>query len=300
MDIKRLTHFIALAEEGRFAAAAKRVHLSQAAFSRSIQALESRIGLRLFDRSSSGVDLTSAGQTVLQRARSLVFDSDCLMRDVELLKLGDAGELAVGAAPVPAATLLPGLLTRLRHERPQLVVRLRLGGLLQMVEQLEVQALDFCIGDPRMLAPSEHLAMAPLQRVYGSLCGRRGHPLAGAATLDPESLRRYGIGAGSMTRQLLKPIAGSLGFASVRSFPLALECDDLGLLKQVVMNTDLIGLLPEDAARQDPKRLQQLPWPGSRVQFADIHALWLAGRTLSPAAQRAIDLARTVGAGTPR
>jgi DNA-binding transcriptional LysR family regulator len=300
MDIKRLTHFIALAEEGRFAAAAKRVHLSQAAFSRSIQALESRIGLRLFDRSSSGVDLTSAGRTVLQRARSLVFDSDCLMRDVELLKQGDAGELAIGVAPVPAATLLPSLLTRLRHERPQLVVRLRLGGLLQMVEQLEAQALDFCIGDPRMLASSDHLAMAPLQKVYGSLCGRRGHPLAGAATLDPEALRRYGIGAGSVTRQLLKPIAGSLGFASVRSFPLALECDDLGLLKQVVMNTDLIGLLPEDAARQDPKRLLQLPWPGSRVQFADIHALWLAGRTLSPAAQRAVDLACAVGAGGPR
>jgi len=300
VDIKRLTHFIALAEEGRFAAAAKRVHLSQAAFSRSIQALESRIGLRLFDRSSRGVDLTSAGQTVLQRARSLVFDSDCLVRDVELLKHGDAGEIVIGAAPVPAATLLPALLTRLRHERPQLVVRLRLGGLLQLVEQLEAQALDFCIGDPRLLAPSDHLAMAPLQKIYGSLCVRRGHPLARASTLEPQALRRYGIGAISMTRQLLKPIAVSLGFASVRSFPLALECDDLGLLTQVVMNTDLIGHLPENAALQDPKRLQQLPWPGSRVQFADMHALWLAGRTLSPAAQLAIDLAQAAGGPAQR
>ena len=50
MDIRRLTHFIALAEEGRFAVAAERVHLSQAAFSRSIQALEQRMGLKLFDR----------------------------------------------------------------------------------------------------------------------------------------------------------------------------------------------------------------------------------------------------------
>jgi DNA-binding transcriptional LysR family regulator len=98
-----------------------------------------------------------------------------------------------------------------------------------------------------------------------------------------------------MTRQLLKPIAVSLGFASLRSFPLVLECDDLGLLTQVVMNSDLIGLLPEDAAQQDPKSLQQLPWPGSRVQFADMHALWLAGRTLSPAAQLAIDLAQAAG-----
>ncbi len=295
MDIKRLTHFIALAEEGRFAAAAKRVHLSQAAFSRSIQALESRLGLQLFDRTPRGVDLTAAGQTVLQRARSLVFDSDCLIRDVELLKLGDAGELVIGAAPVPAATLLPGLLTRLRQERPKLVVRLRFGGFLQLMEQLEAQALDFCIGDPRLLAPGDHLAMAPLQKIYGSLCGRRGHPLANAPMLEPHALRRYGIGAISMTSHLLKPIAVSLGFASVRSFPLALECDDLGLLTQVVANTDLIGLLPDNAAQQDPKRLQQLPWPGSRVQFADMHAVWLAGRTLSPAARLAIDLAQASG-----
>jgi DNA-binding transcriptional LysR family regulator len=103
-----------------------------------------------------------------------------------------------------------------------------------------------------------------------------------------------------MTRQLLKPIAVSLGFASVRSFPLALECDDLGLLTQVVMNTDLVGLLPENAALRDPKRLQQLPWPSSRVQFADMHALWLAGRTLSPAAQLAIDLAQEAGRSAQR
>jgi len=300
VDIKRLTHFIALAEEGRFTAAAERVHLSQAAYSRSIQALESRLGMRLFDRRSRGVELTAAGRAVLQRARSLVFDSDCLIRDIELLKQGDAGEIVIGAAPVPAATLLPGLLTRLRKERPQLVVRLRLGALLQLLPQLEAQDLDFCIGDPRLIASSDHLAMVPLQKIYGSLCYRRGHPLAQARSAGPQELRRYGIGAISMTRALLKPIATSLGFATVRSFPLAVECDDLGLLTQVVMNSDLIGLLPEGAALQDPERLQQLAWPGSSVQFVDVHALWLAGRTLSPAAQLAIDLARTAGAAAQR
>ena len=300
VDIKRLTHFIALAEEGRFAAAAERVHLSQAAYSRSIQALESRLGMRLFDRTSRGVDLTAAGRAVLQRARSLVFDSDCLIRDVELLKQGDAGEIVIGAAPVPAATLLPGLLTRLRKERPQLVVRLRLGGLQQLVAQLEAQDLDLCIGDPRLIASSDHFAMAPLQKIYGSLCCRRGHPLAEARSAGPQELRRYGIGSISMTRALLKPMAISLGFGSVRSFPLAVECDDLGLLTQVVMNTDLIGVLPEGAALQDPERLQQLAWPGSRAQCVDVHALWLAGRTLSPAAQLAIDLARTAGTAAQR
>jgi DNA-binding transcriptional LysR family regulator len=139
-----------------------------------------------------------------------------------------------------------------------------------------------------------------LQKIYGSLRGRKDHPLARASTLEPEALRRYGIGAVSMMRRLLEPIAVSLGFAPARSFSLALECDDLGLLTEVVMNTDLIGLLPENAAQQDPMRVQQLPWPGSRVQFADMHAVWPAGRPLSPTAQLAIDLATEAGRSAQR
>ena len=61
MDIRRLNHLIALAEEGRFAVAAERMHLSQAAFSRSIQALEESVGFKLFDRGAKGAALTPAG-----------------------------------------------------------------------------------------------------------------------------------------------------------------------------------------------------------------------------------------------
>lgn len=84
MDLRRLSHFIALVEEGRFAPAAERVHLSQAAFSRSIQALEERVGMQLVDRGPHGITLTQAGDVVLRRARELVFDSSCMMRDLAL------------------------------------------------------------------------------------------------------------------------------------------------------------------------------------------------------------------------
>jgi DNA-binding transcriptional LysR family regulator len=46
MDLKRLTHLLALADERHFGRAAERVHLSQPALSRSIQALESETGQR--------------------------------------------------------------------------------------------------------------------------------------------------------------------------------------------------------------------------------------------------------------
>lgn len=86
VNSRRLGHLIALAEEGSFARAAERVHLSQPALSRSIQALEEEVGMKLFDRAARGVAMTAAGRLLVERARRVLFETRCLFRDVELLK----------------------------------------------------------------------------------------------------------------------------------------------------------------------------------------------------------------------
>ena len=72
VDLKRLAHLLALADECHFARASKRVHLSQPAFSRSIQAIERDLGLQLFDRAAGDVKPTPAGAFVIERARRLL------------------------------------------------------------------------------------------------------------------------------------------------------------------------------------------------------------------------------------
>jgi DNA-binding transcriptional LysR family regulator len=155
------------------------------------------------------------------------------------------------------------------------------------------------MGDPRLIAHGEHLSMQRLCKVYASLCCRRDHPLAGTPELSPEALRRFGVGAVSMTPALLLSVARGLGFGSLREFPLTLECDDVSMLLRVVASTDLIGIVPEAPFDLGVERLQRLPWARSRAQYADVHALWLTGRTLTPAARRAIELAREVGFSPP-
>ena len=54
MDLRRLAHLVALAEFGNFARAAAQLHLSQPALTRSVQAAEAELGLRLFDRGPNG------------------------------------------------------------------------------------------------------------------------------------------------------------------------------------------------------------------------------------------------------
>jgi DNA-binding transcriptional LysR family regulator len=107
MDLKRLKHLVALAEARNFGRAAVQCHLTQSAFSRSIQAAEEEVGLQLFDRGSVEVSCTDAGAFVVQRARKLLFENSCLERDVSLYRERLIGDLSFGIGPFPAATIVP-------------------------------------------------------------------------------------------------------------------------------------------------------------------------------------------------
>src|SRR4051812_39507135 len=86
MDLRRLQHVVALADEGHFGRAAERVHLSQPAFSRSIQAAETELGLKLFDRGTVEALCTPAGRFVVERARGLLQQNQRLEREVAMYR----------------------------------------------------------------------------------------------------------------------------------------------------------------------------------------------------------------------
>ena len=78
MNLRRLNHVVALADTLHFARAAAAAHLSQPAFSRSIQAIENDLGIRLFDRDVGDVCLICVGEFVIEWACKLLFEARCL------------------------------------------------------------------------------------------------------------------------------------------------------------------------------------------------------------------------------
>jgi len=76
--------------------------------------------------------------------------------------------------------------------------------------------------------------------------------------------------------------------------PITMQCDDVNLLAQIAAATDLLVILPNPCGAFHDQ-LHKLAWKDARAQFADVHALWLVGRTLSPAAQFAIEAAQAIG-----
>src|SRR6202142_1769686 len=164
MDLRRLAHIVALAERRNFARASEQVHLSQPALTRSIQAAEAELGLRLFDRGSTQVTPTPAGEFVLERARRLVFDGRCLKRDVELYRERKLGDTAFGAGPFPAATFLAPLLAALRREFAQVALRVEVSNWELLLERLLDEDIEFFVADTRELPRDPRLVVRALRR----------------------------------------------------------------------------------------------------------------------------------------
>ena len=119
IDLRRTQHAVWLAQELSFSRAAQRAHLSQTAFSRSIQALEASLGLQLFDRSTRHVVVTAVGVQWLAQAQAALSQADNLSALAADLAQGDGGELCIGASPLAIDCGVVEALLALRQRRPR-------------------------------------------------------------------------------------------------------------------------------------------------------------------------------------
>jgi DNA-binding transcriptional LysR family regulator len=291
LDLRRLGHLVALADERHFARAAAQVHLSQPAFSRSIQALESELGQRLFDRDSGDIRPTAAGAFLIERARSLLFDARCLQRDAELFALSELGDASFGAGPFPAATLLPEVLFVMRQRHPHLRLRVDIGAWARLLEQLRAERIEFFVADVRSMPLDATLDIVSVGRQHGGFFVRPRHPLL-AQPCTLAQAWSYGV-ASIQLPAAVKAILGKLLNLPPGQEPgMALECDDLQQLHRLALSTDTVvgSSLAAVQADRPAGRLQLLSVKDLPALYSDMGVVSLRKRSPSATARLAMQL----------
>ncbi|MEW6474801.1 MAG: LysR substrate-binding domain-containing protein [Actinomycetota bacterium] len=103
MDVRRLRLFLAVVDHGTFTKAAAASYVSQPGLSKAVQELEREVGTALFDRTTQGVNLTSAGRALVPHARQVVRDVEAARAAVDGVRGLETGSIELACLP----TLVP-------------------------------------------------------------------------------------------------------------------------------------------------------------------------------------------------
>jgi DNA-binding transcriptional LysR family regulator len=125
MDLRRLSSFLTLVEEGSFTKAARRLGIKQPSLSQQIRTLESEVGGALLERLPRGVRLTPAGRALLPEAQTAVRAADRAGNAARMALALEAGELEVATLLSMAVGILPVVIASWIQDHPEIAIRMR-------------------------------------------------------------------------------------------------------------------------------------------------------------------------------
>ena len=177
MDVADAKAFLVLAEELHFGRAAQRLQMGQPPLSRLIQKLERSVGTELFKRTSRQVELTVAGQTLIEPAHELIAASDRALESVKSTLTGQIGTVSLGFAGASSNAEVAALARQLAIKAPRLRFEVQSSQFADdSLKKVLDKSLDFSIGLWEFL-PSE-LDALHLNDDDVLIAVHKNHPLA--------------------------------------------------------------------------------------------------------------------------
>lgn len=118
MNLRRLSYFVAVAEEMHFGRAAERLGMAQPPLSRQIKQLEDETGAILFNRGRSTITLTQAGARLYDRGREILREVEDIRIEVRRIGQGAEGRLRIGFVGSSSYGILPNIIKSFRANFP--------------------------------------------------------------------------------------------------------------------------------------------------------------------------------------
>ncbi|MEI2414560.1 LysR substrate-binding domain-containing protein [Orrella sp. JC864] len=189
LEGKLLHAFSVVAEELHFGRAAERLRISQPPLSKQIMRLEEQLGAALLIRTTRSVRLTPAGRIVHAYARRLADDLQGMLRAVEQVSHGLAGNVTIGLAPSAARSSLTVALHQFKEGHPDFAVELREMNSLEMADALRARRIDLALMRPIVVEADIRTHVVHEEPML--LAVRLDHPLANQRRATLEQVAQY-------------------------------------------------------------------------------------------------------------
>jgi DNA-binding transcriptional LysR family regulator len=245
LDPRQLRAFLTIVRSGSLGLAAEALHVTQPALSRIVRRLESQLGVQLFERRASGMELTSFGQALLPHATVLSEEAAIAIEQINSLRGLGHGMLRIGAIGSVAVMVLPAVLERMLSQWPKLHVQIT-----EAVEDvLEValtnNAIDVAISGT--IPESPDIVQVGEQKFTDrySVISSAEHPLQKKSPLtlmDIVKVPWVMPPHEAEPRRQFDALIARLGVAAPR---VAVETRSPSVIKAMVARTQYLGWLPE-------------------------------------------------------
>ena len=191
MTLTQLQYTLAVAEEGNFTQAAEKCFVTQPTLSMQVQKLEEELAVKLFNRSTKPISLTTIGEKIIEQAKIILKEAR-RMDDIISMERGIVGgNFRLGIIPTIMPTLLPLFLNTFIKKFPKVNLKIEELNTAAIVEELKNGKLDAGIA----ASPLEDSKLIEKPLYYEPFVGYipKSHPLSKLKSLNPSDLENMDI-----------------------------------------------------------------------------------------------------------
>jgi DNA-binding transcriptional LysR family regulator len=251
MDIRQIRTFLAIADTGSATRAAELLHIVQPAVSRQLKLLEDDVGAPLFERDRRGMQLTEAGQILLDRARRALRELETAQQEIRPTPGLVSGTVSLGLLPSSCELLTAPLVGALQRAFPQIRVSLSVGYTDHLLRWLESGEIDAALLYDPVASPA--LDAQPLVEESLSLVGLASVGLTEDRPVSVTALGETPLILPSAPHRLRSLVEHACAVAGV-DITFAAETNALSVQKALVAQGYGATVMPRVAVQQEIER----------------------------------------------
>lgn len=287
MDLFQLETFLAVAREGSFSRAARKLFRTQPAISQTVRKLEEEIGEPLFDRSSREGILTDAGRVLVEYAERLLnMRSEAIAAIGELRHL-ERGRLSIGANEVTCLYLLPAL-DKFRDRCPMVTIAVQRKLASHLPEELSNRTIELGVLTYKPEEPD--LKTIVIYRDDLVFVMPPNHPLASATSLTISQLGAEVFVAHNVPSPYRVKVIDTFRQMGV-PLHMDIELPTVDSIKKAVEHGKGVALIPGICAAEELSKGKLVTVPVRELTFErKVRIAYRKNSTLSHAARAFLDV----------
>lgn len=298
LDSRYVRVFLAIVETGSLGRAAQALHLTEPAVSRIIKRMEDQLRIQLFERRTTGMELTAFGQVLLPYANLLSTEAAQALDEIDALRGLDRGTLRIGMVASAAVMVLPGALRRVLDRWPGLQVQIMEAVEDKLAQALTNNMIDVALSgamkeDRDVVQVAEHWFCDR----YMVIAAAR-HPLRERGLLsarDLQDARWIMPPEDAEPRKFFVSLLHRAGIAPPR---VQVETRSPATIKAMVAGSDFLGWLPQPLFAAEEAAGMIRPLAVKELNVPRQFYVYRRRRNfVSPAAQKFLDVLKETNAG---